>query len=466
MSSTQRRVTMHNARKSKVDGHVFTPKHNDRDFDLDKAAHIDQGRQAENYYWNCYGQGSTFEEAEKRYYQEHFSAALEARNQAAIAARHPERVITLDEYRKAARTCPEEQIVMLGDKHQQHDRQTYLRILREQLAWERERFPQAVTLNVALHLDEQGGAHFHVRRVWVGHDQAGREVVGQSKALAEMGVEPPDQGKAYGRHNNAKMTYTAECRAHLQELCRAYGLEIETKPRERGKQGRSQAEYVTEQQEARLERAQEDLILTEHERDRAAEERDRLEAQNAQQAARNEELRAEGADLAAEIGRQEVLASTARGNAQQAKKIEQRAREATQRAIEEAETKQAELAAIDGQILTARQAAAMEGQHKKTLDGKYYKVPVQEYKDMMATVRLVEAAQDIVTRQDQIIERACAKIDRTIEAADIDIREYQRQAIEAGERFKATIRGTRERTPIMPRQRSRSHSGPGGRGDD
>ena len=30
-------------------------RHNDRDFDIEKADHIDPGKQDENYYWNYYG---------------------------------------------------------------------------------------------------------------------------------------------------------------------------------------------------------------------------------------------------------------------------------------------------------------------------------------------------------------------------------------------------------------------------
>lgn len=418
-SSTQRRVTMHNARRSKVDGHVFTPKHNDRDFEQDKAAHIDQSRQDLNAYWNCYG-GGTFEECEKRYYEEHFGPALEAKNQAAIAARHPERVISMDEYRRAGRTCPEEQIIMLGDKHQQHDRDLYLRVLHDQLAWERAKYPQAVILNAALHMDEQGGPHFHIRRVWVGHDQEGREVVGQSKALAEMGVQPPDQAKDYGRHNNSKMSYTTDCRHHLQELCQGYGLQIETTPKERGKQGRSQAEYITEQQEARLDEAQRDLTLTEYERDKAADERDRLTAQNAQQAARNEELRQQGADLAAEIGRQEVLASTARGNAQQAKKIEQRAREATSATMAEMEETKKK-AAQQEELLSQRGPLADRPRHG--MGRKYVKVFEDE---IPAMDRLLQANPHVLEAQEE-----ANRITRAAERRVLEIRQQGQKELNA-----------------------------------
>ena len=59
-----------------------TGKHNDRTFDLNKATHIDQTRQNENFYINRYLDDTiTFEECERRYFQENYSQWLEIQNE-------------------------------------------------------------------------------------------------------------------------------------------------------------------------------------------------------------------------------------------------------------------------------------------------------------------------------------------------------------------------------------------------
>lgn len=48
---SKNRTTLHNGRKNKQ-GQAYSPKHNDRKFDLDKAEHIDPERTKENVYWH------------------------------------------------------------------------------------------------------------------------------------------------------------------------------------------------------------------------------------------------------------------------------------------------------------------------------------------------------------------------------------------------------------------------------
>ena len=50
-----------------------------------------------------------------------------------------------------------------------------------------------------------------------------------------MGIERPDASQKEGRFNNAKMTYTAMCREHLEQLCagKGMGITIESKKKNR-----------------------------------------------------------------------------------------------------------------------------------------------------------------------------------------------------------------------------------------
>ena len=244
------RTTMHNGRGS--------ARHNDRDFDVELAEHIDGERADENFVWECYGDGDTFQNVERRFYDEHFQASLDAKNARYIEQGHPERVRDMDAYMQSRRTCPEETILQLGTRADGTDVQTLLRVSAEYLHWREQTFPNVKTLSFALHADEpNAGDHIHERHVFIGHDKDGHEYVCQEQALREMGIERPEPDKPVNRHNNAKMTYTAMCRTQFQQICMRHGLEIITEPREAGRAGLSLMEFKTRQEQEHAQQARE-----------------------------------------------------------------------------------------------------------------------------------------------------------------------------------------------------------------
>lgn len=253
---SKNRTTLHNGRKNKQ-GQAYSPKHNDRKFDLDKTEHIDPERTKENVYWHYLQKENPdmdFSTAEKTFYKDHFEEALSIRNSLYIQHGNKKQVKTLEEYMQEH--CPEETIWMIGNAEDMIPAKILHNIWEEQKEWMKTTFPQVTVLDWALHVDEQGAPHIHERHVFIGHDKKGLEVVGQNKALAEMGISAPNPQKPTGRHNNAKMTYTAICRKHFQELCKLHGLDIEVQPRERSEMGLTQAEYKTRQEEKAAARAE------------------------------------------------------------------------------------------------------------------------------------------------------------------------------------------------------------------
>ena len=253
---SKNRTTLHNGRKNKQ-GQAYSPRHNDRKFDLDKAEHIEQERTKENIYWHYLQKENPdmdFSTAEKTFYKNHFEEALNIRNSSYIQHGNKKQVKTLEEYMQEH--CPEETIWMIGNAEDMIPAKILHNIWEEQKEWMKTTFPQVTVLDWALHVDEQGAPHIHERHVFIGHDKKGLEVVGQNKALAEMGISAPNPQKPTGRHNNAKMTYTAICRKHFQELCKLHGLDIEVQPRERSEMGLTQAEYKTRQEEKAAARAE------------------------------------------------------------------------------------------------------------------------------------------------------------------------------------------------------------------
>lgn len=242
------RLTMHNGRRNR--GKAFSRIHNDRNFDTSKAKHIDRERSKDNQYWHCYIDSQpemTFEEAERKYYEDNFRDSLDNQNAKYEKNRHLERCITMDQF-MVGRGCPEEFILQVGKKGETVPPQELWQMALDYMHWLHKKFSNVQVLDMALHTDEQGAAHVQGRLTWFGKDKDGFLTVGQNKALKEMGIERPDLKKKESKVNNAKMTYTAICRNHLLEMCKKRGYDIEIIPKEASRSGLSLIEYQARQE--------------------------------------------------------------------------------------------------------------------------------------------------------------------------------------------------------------------------
>lgn len=281
------RATIHNGRTGK--GGAYNTKHNDRQFDIRNAEHIDPERVKNNRYWNWTGNPKmSFEDAEAAFYEQHIKQHLDAQNTRYRAQRHAERAKTMDEYRKSPQTCPEEVILQIGKMGDTIPADMMARIIQEQINWEQQQFPGVKVLDVALHMDEQGAPHIHERRAWVYTDRDGNLAISQNKSLEQMGVELPNPNKPRSRFNNRKMTFSRMCREHLLQICREHGLEIEEIPQEKSLSGRTLEDYKAGEAEKRAADADRRRQLSE----RAAESAEKR-AESARDAARSYEEHAE-----------------------------------------------------------------------------------------------------------------------------------------------------------------------------
>lgn len=280
------RATIHNGRTSHLG--AFTPKHNDRNFDINNAEHIDPERVKNNRYWNWTGKEITFEAAEQAFYEKHIRKHLDAQNARYRAQRHAERAKTMDEYRRSPQTCPEEVILQIGKRGDTIPADMMARIIQEQINWEQQQFPGVKVLDVALHMDEQGAPHIHERRAWVYTDKNGNTAISQNKSLEQMGVELPNPDRPRGRFNNRKQTFSKRCREHLLRICKEHGLEIEEIPQEKSKNGRTLEDYQADEAEKRAADAERRRQFSE----RAAESAEKR-AESARDAARSYEEHAE-----------------------------------------------------------------------------------------------------------------------------------------------------------------------------
>lgn len=257
------RATRHN-------GRGYSAKHNDRDFDVKEAPHIDPDKAELNYLWNCYSDPTlTFEQVELKYYNETFGHQLEATNQKYIEQYHPERVKSMETWMKSNRHCPEESIMQIGNMEDKVDRQVFIECsndFSERLEqWNVEHGKPFTTLTKAIHADEAGAVHDHTRRVW--HYEAADGLrIGQEKALMAAGVELPDDKKPEGRNNNRKMTFDAMCRDLWLDVLRDHGLEIEREPVPDGKHNMTKEEMIREKYKTMIEKteiAQAEVIMAE-----------------------------------------------------------------------------------------------------------------------------------------------------------------------------------------------------------
>ena len=259
--NSKKRMTAHNGRKGK-DG-VYSPRHNDRNFDLEKAPHIDPSKTHGNKYFYLgmdYGDdfdynGLTIEEHELNFYKKHFQQDLDHKNINPIKNRQYDRVKTMEQYISSPKTCPEETIIQIGKRNEKGnaDGETLLSILGEFVLWHQEKYPQAVILDAALHVDEPNAAdHIQMRKVWIAHKD-GREFVNQSKALEEMGVERLFTNSDNGRYNNPKITYTRDCREKLIEIAKSYGFDIEEQPLKASETGLALVEFKMREEEKHVE---------------------------------------------------------------------------------------------------------------------------------------------------------------------------------------------------------------------
>lgn len=217
-------------RNAKEDG---SGKHNDRNFCIENATHIDAERVCENLYWTYIGKTtSTFEEVELDFYERHFEDKLEEQNQKHRASKNPSRVKTMREYYHNKRTGPEDRILQIGNAKEHATKEELWDCALEY----RDKFEELFgdhckILDMALHMDETT-PHVHIRRVWIAEDENGLQYVSERKALEQLGVPRSDTSRPEGKYNNAKITITGIERQLFWNICIERGLDIDDLPPE------------------------------------------------------------------------------------------------------------------------------------------------------------------------------------------------------------------------------------------
>lgn len=242
------RLTLHNGRMARE-----TVRHLDRDNIT--AEHIDENRKGQNKYWNIYDgdySGRTkkphlsFQDVERKVYDERFENHIKDVNERAIKSGHMERKISSASMLKSKKTMPEETVLQIGSTRDDvANSAVFWQIWTKFLQWHRDTYPQIEILDCALHMDE-AYPHIHYRRMYW-YDDNGIIREGQEKALEQMGIPMPVPGSERSRTNNRKQTYSAQVREKLMEICCEFGYEIIDKPLEDRKHNLKKEEAIIQE---------------------------------------------------------------------------------------------------------------------------------------------------------------------------------------------------------------------------
>lgn len=233
-----------------------TGRHNDRNFDVGKAKHIDPELSKYNVYWtynnpegHSLDKTTTLRKNELAFYKEHFTPLLKDRKKKNIETRHKYRNkgVTFEHMLSSRNTRPEDVILQIGNRND-HIEPEKLREFAEAYMDEfNKRYGKScVILDAALHVDEpEGTPHVHIRRVWISHDENGLECVNQGKALEDLGFYAPEPDEDNSQYNNAKKTFTVMDRELARYIAEEHGIELEPDT------GEKQVHLSTEQYKAK-----------------------------------------------------------------------------------------------------------------------------------------------------------------------------------------------------------------------
>ena len=257
------KLTRHNGRAGKHG--TYTPKHNDRNFNLTNGEHIDPERAKGNIYWDCFhgfrstiapqdpdNLAGTFSDVERQFYETHYSEFIERQNERNAKIRHTERNRSIPDLLSSRKTCPEETIYQLGTKDDHASGEVLLAVVTEFIEEFKARFGDHVhVLDWALHLDEST-PHIHERHVFDCENKHGEVAPQQEKALEALGFDLPDPDKPLSRRNNRKIAFDAACRKMLFDIAKRHGLELEEEAEYGNRQYLEKQDYILAKQKELL----------------------------------------------------------------------------------------------------------------------------------------------------------------------------------------------------------------------
>lgn len=389
------RTTKHNSRTN-AGGRVHGSKHNDRNFDVTLADNIDPSRTHLNDYWHLYqGEEPTFEAAELRFYEEHFSAQLEEINQNYRKNRHPEKCKDMAAWKMVRQNAPEETTLQIGKMEEHVDGDTLMDCFhdynRRLEAWNEDHGRPFTQLTYARHEDE-AVPHVQTRRVWHYMAEDGSLRVGQERALEQAGVELPYPDRKPGRRNNRKVTFDRMTRELWLDVLYDHGVAVEREALPDGRHNRDKEDMIRDKYEAMLKETallRSELAATKEELSATTEEISALQAEIAV-AERRANFEHQLADAEAKrTARERTRATEARQEAQEAQ-AQAKALKARNEALTAQIADQKELLAQNDTIIQEQDAIIVDQERSLGL--------IQSYEEYLEQVEITSGHLDLGER--------------------------------------------------------------------
>lgn len=184
-------------------------------------------------------------------YEACYRPHIKAQNARNKKGRHPERNLSLKQYYEMH--PPEETLLYLGNMDNHVSEDVLWAVFEDYREWlvnechDDDKGCGVELLNAALHMDE-ATPHIQYRQMYYATDRYGDFVVSQNKVLAGLGYNRPDPTCDVDRKNNAKVTFTAVCRAKMIEIAKSHGVELIEEPLPREESGKTLEEYKAREQ--------------------------------------------------------------------------------------------------------------------------------------------------------------------------------------------------------------------------
>lgn len=255
---------------------------------------------------------------------------------------------------------------MIGNRDEHLPPKTLRAICEELRDWEEKQIPGLKVLDMALHVDEEGAPHIHMRRAWIYRDENNVESIAQSKTLQAAGIPLPHPDKPAGRHNNRKQSFSAMERQALYEICREYGIEslLEMQPRERSRSGREFEDYKAEQAEKRARAAEMRARMAEEKTKQAEASLTKIKGATKHARKRTQQAQEQAQEQESRNSALRATESQIRGNMEQEQRTARQLAEMNQKARQELRATQKQLEALKPYLSKAEQRQLEEQQNQ------------------------------------------------------------------------------------------------------
>ena len=193
-------------------------KHNNHYPTKRDKGNINRSLTAQNVTWTCYKGVTDVVEAEKKLYEEMFMEELNIQNKKYRKKGNYGRIRTMDEWMKAERHRPTENIFQIGNMDCYIDPADLWNCYVKFASWRKNTFKDnLILISSVMHVDE-ATPHIHERYVLYYTDDQGIKHTGMKKSLEQAGVDLPDPSQPESRENYRKITFDAMCREKWQDI--------------------------------------------------------------------------------------------------------------------------------------------------------------------------------------------------------------------------------------------------------